>query len=35
MKVASLARDYFPSPPTPTNKALPLDDLKILKILRK
>ena len=34
-KVDNLAIDYLPKPPTPTKRPLPLDDLKILSILKK
>jgi hypothetical protein len=31
---ANLVRDYFPEPPTPTNKACPADGITILQILQ-
>jgi hypothetical protein len=33
MKAESLARDYFPDPPTPTRRALPTGKSTILAIL--
>lgn len=35
MNEESLVKDYFPDPPTPTSKQLPLGELIILVILSK